>query len=312
MYNKLMVPLDGFVTAEDALPIAARIAQKTKAKLHIAHVVDLMTRPPYGEAVASHDWWSGGANKYAEEYLRTIIDQLTTDFDVEASHTLLDPPMAESIMREAARVKADLLVLTTHGRTTLGRFWMGSVADQIARQYEGPMLLLRSNEKSGLYPPVHPLKKILVPLDGSRLAEQILPHAQRLAAVDKGALTLFHVAKPYWTPVPVLPFVYAADVSPEAFVESDFEAAGREYLNDLAGNGVDSEISLTDVHVTAAPTALAILDFAKQAKVDAIALTTHGHGGVRRLLLGSVADKVVRGAEVPVLLFRPSPDSAAV
>lgn len=312
MYKTVLVPLDGFVTAEDALPLAGRIARASQARIHLVHAVDLMTRPPYGEAVPSAEWWSGGANKYAEEYLQRIVADLIDLYDVRVTRALVDAPAAASLMDEADRVRADLLVMTTHGRTAASRFWLGSVADQVIREYEAPLLVLRSNEQTNPLAGVKPLRKILVPLDGSRLAEQILPHARTLARVDHGALTLLHVATPQWTPVSVLPFVYAAESAPIAAAETDFEEPAREYLDDLAITGKSAAEQFTDVRVSDAPAALAILDYAAAHDFDAIAMTTHGHGGLRRLLLGSVADKVVRGAQVPVLVYRPRSDSAAV
>jgi nucleotide-binding universal stress UspA family protein len=310
MYKTIMVPLDGFVTAEDALPLAARMAVASRARVHVVHAVDLMTRPPYAEDAPSDEWWSGGASRYAEAYLNHIVEELVDTYDVRVTRALVDAPLAASLMGEAYRVHAGLLVMTTHGRSAAGRVWMGSVADEIIRRYEAPMLVLRSNEQSNPLADAKRFKKILVPLDGSRLAEQILPHARQLARVDGAALTLLHVGRPHWTPVSVLPFVYASDVAPMATAEIDFEGPAREYLDDVATTGKATDPCFTDVRITDAQPALAILDYAKANDFDAIAITTHGHGGLRRLLLGSVADKVVRGADVPVLVYRPHSDSA--
>ncbi len=142
-------------------------------------------------------------------------------------------------------------------------------------------------------------KKILVPLDGSRFAEGALPYAQMLAECSGGQIELLRVA------VHPSSYVYVSDPATLASLYDSDRVHCEEYLQKVA----TALQAATPVTVTTAvlegPVADAILDRAESADVDLIVMSTHGRSGMERWLLGSVAEKVTRGAKVPVMLIRP-------
>ncbi len=141
-------------------------------------------------------------------------------------------------------------------------------------------------------------KRILVPLDGSAFAEAILPHVRELALCTGAEIVLLRVAVrwmyDYAAPVPL-----SAGVLPE---ESDQESAA--YLERVAGELREMGVRVT-TEVCAGPVAETILEYAEGIHADLIAMSTHGRSGLARWFIGSVADKVVRAAKLPVLLARP-------
>jgi nucleotide-binding universal stress UspA family protein len=208
---------------------------------------------------------------------------------------------------QAEALGVDLVVLTTHGRGPLGRFWLGSVADALVRRLPVPALLVRPQEGA---PAAEAVRHILVPLDGSPLAEQILEPAAALAELTGAAVTLLRVVGPVPPPGAEVP-----DGLIEEAVQQLLEKTAelQERVNAGASQGLETAaarlrerglVVQTRVAVADAP-APAILDAAREVGADLIALATHGRRGLKRLLLGSVADKVVRGGTLPVLLLRP-------
>lgn len=142
-------------------------------------------------------------------------------------------------------------------------------------------------------------KKILVPLDGSRFAEGALPYAQMLAECSGGQIELLRIA------VHPSSYVYVNDPATLASLYDSDRAHCEEYLQKVAtGLQAATPVAVTTA-VLEGPVADAILDRAEETGADLIVMSTHGRSGMERWLLGSVAEKVVRGAKVPVMLIRP-------
>ena len=222
---------------------------------------------------------------------------------------VLNGEPADHIRLRALDVDADLIVMTTHGRTGISRFWLGSVADAVVRHSPVPVLLLRPAKSArGRTAARHPFKRILVTLDGSALAADALGPAIDLAQATGATLVLLRVVLP--APLmtaydPATPFAYqpmivdeAATAGLAADAKRDVEALASR-LHDETGLDVSADV------VVDARVAEAIVHFAATHDVDVIAMTTHGRGATR-WLLGSVADKVLRSSGLPVLLRRPS------
>jgi nucleotide-binding universal stress UspA family protein len=186
--------------------------------------------------------------------------------------------------------------------------WFGSVADALVRQSHIPILLLRPTEESS-DPNGEPVtRRVLVPLDGSQLAEQALEPALSLGGAE-GEFTLLRVI-PLVNPVAYDPTTGISGLSTAVLHELQElkrrqEAESHEYLLQLAERLRARTANVRTQLATHEHPAIAILDTAAKFGVDAIAMTTRGRGGVKRLLLGSVADKVLRGATTPVLISAP-------
>jgi nucleotide-binding universal stress UspA family protein len=210
------------------------------------------------------------------------------------------------ICQRAHDVDADLIVMTSHGRTGLSRSWLGSVADAVLRRSAVPVLLQRPIEGKSRRDAAHHLfKHVLVPLDGSGRAAEILSSASSLARSSGARVTLLRAVQP----VPAiiadagLPFIYPPTIQDDVATARLVDEAKQEIAEVARRLRVDG-VAVEAHVVVAAHIASAILDFARGHDVDVIAMTTHGRGA-SRLLIGSVADKVIRGSGLPMLLHRP-------
>jgi nucleotide-binding universal stress UspA family protein len=304
MFRNLLVPLDGSEFAEQALPLAVSIAKEAGATLHLMRVVPLPATVYVETWPAMENVYDPGAVEAAHCYLENTAARIRNVADVPVETTVLTGGVVEVLEERAAGMKADLVVLTTHGRGPLSRFWFGSVADELIRRLPMPLLVVRPQNTSPSLEELPSLKRILIPLDGSPLAERILEPAQTLGRLWKADYTLFRVVHPV-TVAALEPVNYSiAAVDNEALDEAKRKAL--DYLEALAVPARAEAFGVrTRVGVREQP-ALAILEEAERQEVDAIAIETHGRRGLARLFLGSVADKVVRGATVPVLIHRGS------
>ena len=304
MYRAIVVPLDGFATAERAIPVAARLARASGARVHLVHAVDVLAFPSYAEGSPAAEWWNGGALRLAEAYLKRLAEENGSKYSVTITTELLLEPVAPSVVSYVERIGADLIVSTTHGKSPLKRAWVGSVADELARTAPCPTLFLRASEVVPAERAEDPFTHILVPLDGSPLSESVLPAARELAKTEKARITLLNV----WDLHPLLLGTDGLVLPPPlpAYVTSTIDQA-RTYIErvaaDFSRNGltVQTEVVTADAGSVAAT----ILEYEREHDVDVLALSTRGAGGLRRLLLGSVADKILRTSTNPVLLFRP-------
>ncbi len=193
---------------------------------------------------------------------------------------------------------ADLVVMTTHGRGPVSRFFLGSVADGLLRKAPVPLLLVRPREPAPELIPEPAMQRLLIPLDGSALAEQVLEPALELARLTDGRCTLVRVVEIH-SGLPDSP-----PGSPGPPGEVHVEEA-QAYLKSVAGRFGDQGLPIRTCVVVGRSIPETVLEQARVQGSDLIALATHGRGGIRRLLLGSVADQVIQGATTPVLVYRP-------
>lgn len=313
----IVVPLDGSSIAERALPIAITLASATGAEVRAVHVVVPLPRGAdvHGlfdyaanvEAQLEHD-----AGAYVRDVRRRFpsAGKATPPLHVDLSRARpMRGPFGEAartvsaLERYAKRHSASLFVMTSHGRGGFSRAWIGNVADSIIRGTGVPVLIVRpedSRAASGTF------RKLMVAVDGSALAERVIPFAMAVAAVKGARITLVRVITVHWA---------VARSSPVAHVDSHDLAVQRKeaerYLLDLKGrivaDGLTVETMVVDEPVTPVPDvgpARALLQFAESLGADLIALSTHGRSGFKRWMLGSVADKIVRGATIATLLVR--------
>jgi nucleotide-binding universal stress UspA family protein len=308
MYRSLLVPLDGSAFSEQALPIALSLARRAGAALEVAHVHTPFEYYRVPSAVAPD--LDEKARKDKQYYLDGIVNRLGAEGKVTATSTLLVGHAADALHDHAVAQGIDLVVMTTHGRGPLSRFWLGSVADDLMRRLPMPVLLVRPQEPvpdAGQEPV---FRHVLIPLDGSELAEQILEPAVALGTLMEAEYTLLRIVEP------LLEFdddvlrprtrLFSSSLYAETAVMRERQhVEAQNYLlgvaNRLRSQSLPIQVRVVpDLHPAAA-----ILNEARDHGIDLIALATRGLGGLARLVLGSVADKVVRGATTPVLVYRP-------
>lgn len=304
-YRTIMVPLDGSDFSRQAVPVAADLASRTGASVRLVCVHTGL--PPGPGGVVPDDLARADEELAGEE--RAMLDAVAEELrsrgvEVEAALE------RGSVVRELTRVaeeEADLVVMATHGRGPLTRLWLGSTADGLVRRCTAPVLLVRprgdgAEGEAGRTP----LRHLLVPLDGSPVARHVLGAARALAEATGARLTLFRAVQPVMGPGFAPPdFPQGVDAAATGVLEDDVSERLERTARELREEGLE-----VAVEVTRSPdTARAILEAASELGADATAMATHGRGGVRRLLLGSVADKVLRASEHPVLLVRPGEDA---
>jgi nucleotide-binding universal stress UspA family protein len=302
MFRKILVPLDGSSFGEYALPLALAIARRAAAPLELVHVYT-----PVGPN-AFRTPGSSLPEERAQAYLEQLATSLSERWEVTIGVTVLAGPAANTLHDHAIDTGADLVVMTTHGRGMLARAWLGGVADTLVRRLPMPVLLARPHEEAlDLLEGVHELafEHVLVPLDGSPLAEEALAPATALGELMGAEFTLVQAIEPV-----MLTYAPAAQASgvDERFLEQ-WRAEAAAYLEGVAGPMRDRGL-IVRTRVIYGPPAVAIIDYAREHAADLIAMCTHGRGGIARMLLGSVADKVVRGAGAPVLIKRPSAETS--
>jgi nucleotide-binding universal stress UspA family protein len=190
--------------------------------------------------------------------------------------------------------------MSTHGRGGLGRIWLGSVADRLLHSLRVPLLLVRPAVE-GRLPAPSVLERIVVPLDGSLLAETVLEHAVTLVTLFGAELQLIRVVPPALYLPPALDFPFTYDPALDAALEQE----ATEYLAMLAGRLRSRGLRVATTVERNAFVAEALLTAVQAAPGSLVCVSTHGRSGPGRALLGSVADKLVRGASCPVLIWRP-------
>jgi nucleotide-binding universal stress UspA family protein len=301
MIRTVLVPLDRSSVAEQALPPAIAIARRAQAQLHVLHVRTLT--PPL--AFQYVDWWAEEVLREESEYLASIARRVREASGVTPVVETREGRVAEVIRRHAVNVGADLIVMTTHGRTGLSRLWLGSVADAVARQDSLPVLMIRPEDQlTGL--DEHPLySHVIIPLDGTSAAEIALEEAARIGSLAHARYTLVRIVAPVMVPAEAYALAGVA-VRPDERATTDGMQQAQEYLDTqvarLAGTGLRVE---SRVHVSDSA-ARGILTVASEVQADLIAMCTHRHGAAR-FVLGSTADKVLRAGTLPLLLMHARP-----
>jgi nucleotide-binding universal stress UspA family protein len=302
MYHRILVPLDGSRLAERVLPYATLLARKSAARLILVQA--------QGESLAQRvDPWvavepvnpvdqAAGATAHVPDAAATYLDGLAArlvDGGVAAEVFLVHGSGGDAIVRATREQGADLLALTTHGRSGLGRWLYGSVADHVLRHATIPVLLLPAG---GTQPwDSESARRVLVPLDGSELAETALDPASTLARVLGAELVLVQAIEPGVSP--------ASEVSGGPLVDpAPLLAAAGEYLEGVAA-ALRAQ-GHTVVTQSAVGHAWPVISAAASAQSAAgIAMATHGRSGLARLVLGSVATATLQHAVVPLLFVRP-------
>jgi nucleotide-binding universal stress UspA family protein len=307
MYHSILVPLDGSTFAEHAIPYARMLARLSDGGITLALVHE--TSPlvvPDVSAWADTERWESETREQEQTYVEAVATRLSADMKTDVKHVLLEgTSVAGALEEEAYESGVDLVVMTTHGRTGLARAWLGSVADSLARRLGTPLLLIRPTDDAiSLGGEAVPFKRILVPLDGSPTAEAAVPHALRLAKLVNGAVTLLQVVVPPST-------VMSAYIPQQTFLQaeelSEMQAGATAYLERTAASLKEPDLPPVSTDLALADSAArGILKHAIELGVSVIVMGTHARGTVGRTLLGSVADKVVRGSDVPVMVYRAS------
>jgi len=298
MYRTILAPLDGSEFSERAVPMAMSLAQALQAQVVLVRAASATVFPGVDpteaqvQAVAeARDYLSALATEWEEQGLR-----------VETAVPYGDA--AESILLEISLHNANLVVMCTQGRSGLGRWIYGSVAEQVLARSPVPVLLVRGAGPIPVLGPEPAQAALLVPLDGSTFAEAALPHAIGLARVFNGTIVLLRVVAPVMALYGYPGVRVAQEALGEEFVQAEVYLG--EVAERLRADGLAVETSVREGWPADVISQLTVAPAPRL-----VVMATHGRTGVERLLLGSVALEVVRRGALPVLLVRPAGYPAA-
>ncbi len=301
MYKTIMVPTDCSGFDREAMRVALRLAEHSKAKVHLVRVSGTnaflgMTGSADGLALSAEALQMELDTELEE--LHAVAAECRVHTTADVTTAIETGPVPDALAGYARRHDVDLIVMSTHGRSGFARLSMGSVTDSLIRATTIPVLVVKP-PRSYLNPQVgNSFKRIVVPLDGSALAEQILPRVATLAELDGAELTLLYVLKPHKNSPeqqdPTLPWWEKDIATVEAYLLPMAAKLRRRGLT------VSSDIIIGD------DVPERIEHFARCEKADLIAIATHGRGGLSRMVHGSVTNALTKSARVSVFVFHPA------
>ncbi len=291
MYKKILVPLDGSEVADSVLPFVGNLARRLDAS------VTLFTAVAPGRSAASESETAVQVEATAQARREA---QHLTEAGVTADVLVVSGQPVEQIISQGQRGGFDLIAIGTRGHSGIRRSLLGSVTDGVIRSSTVPVLALSPKAVEASAQSDYWLSTVTVPLDGSVVAESVLSYAEDLAQQLTLELRLLRVVS-----VGTMAY-YAVEGGPvdTTPVEQELEEDAAQYLNSIAENVSKHELTVTCTVERGSPT-LAIIDHIRNTQNNLIAICSHGRSGLGRLLIGSVADSIVRSSGVPVLVITP-------
>ena len=294
MIGKILVPLDGSDQSEAILPYVSKVSTGLGATVVLLSVLD------QGSLGVGRSYFSrlyqrveSGAREGLEATARSL-----TEIGVAVEEVVASGRSAEEIVRAADAHECSLIMMSTHGRNALARGILGSVTDAVMHSANIPVLTMTPERAATYRGEDSTLASVLVALDGSNLAETILPYVTDLASRLSLDILLVRGVPPI--------HAFWMDHLPEELSEEQEQAEtdARDYLEKtaarLSGSGLNVQWRLLAGHP-----ATAIVELAREMPHDIVALATHGRSGIARLAMGSVSEAVIRGTGDPVLVVRP-------
>ncbi len=314
MYHRMLVPLDGSELSEVVFPYAKELAGRLGLDVILLHVhspEEDMTVPLH-RAYIEH---KAELIKHKSQEVQEKVGSGSAGGAVKVWGELAVGHPAEEILRFADEKDIDLILMATHGRSGIRRWVMGSVADKVLRAAKVPVWLVRAGIPEGIVYDKWPQRTILVPLDGSELAEAVLPHVEALAK-QRGAelveVVLLRVceaggASGYYPPSARFETpTGAVHVMPRDFARA--QAAKQKMLAKQYLTGVGKRLKAAGLRVRSevrgGDPANEIIDYASNSPFNLIVMATHARSGFSRWAYGSVTTKVLQGVSSPMFLVR--------
>jgi len=283
--ESVVVPLDGSDLGERVLPLAGSIAKRAGATLYLITVVP------------------GPADAAQITQASNDLRQTSERAGVPGTPLVRAGTPADQILEAAHRLPHPLVVMTTHGRSGTGRWFIGSVADRVVRGGEIPVLLLRS----GMPAPTEPItiKRIMVPLDGSDYSEAALPIAEQIAVLFDADVRLVRVAETghlnamFDTTLFPVPSDYITQLA------RDLIASSATYLAEITRQVQARGVRAETVNLHGFPTRELLAQEENEA-IDLVVMTSHARARVGRIVYGSVAEQLLQHGQRPILFVHPA------
>ena len=288
--DHVLFPTDFSEGAEPAFPQAVQFAEWHDATLHILNVqesaqpTDLDTTREFPVPFSTMRGWIDRAAD------GDVTKPSLEDIDIEQTQISASAP-AEVIVDYVTNEGIDLVVMGTHGRRGFDRVRFGSVTEEVVRTAPAPVLTVQADAPSSL----RTVRRVLAPIDFSDASQTALRHAKELALTYGAEIDLLHVVD-----APLYPSIYDDSVDMPG---QEVLAEAEQGLADLAREIVGVEHAMAEV-VTGHPVN-EILRYVEENEVDLLVMATHGRTGLNRLMIGSVAERVLRQSPIPVFLVKP-------
>jgi len=291
MYEKILVPLDGSQTAEVALPYAEELAGRLGSEIVLLHIAEPGTDQ-------SHHMYESYLKEMAEVTKRGAEKYMAkpSEKTIKVGATIIGGDPGEEIVRYADKENIGLILMATRGRSGITRWAVGSVAEKVSRAAKQPIALIRAKSGRPDLREKDRIDRILLPLDGSKESEAVLPYVEELSSKLQAEVVLLRIFE--------LDF-YVFGLEKLEQVESS-RAEARDYLAKIEAQfkqkGINARSEFREL--TPRPVAEEILKLADEIQADVVAMSTHGRSGVSQWAFGSVADKVLHAGNTPLLLVR--------
>lgn len=303
MYTRILVPLDGSELAEQVLPYVRVLGKSLQTRVELVRVFEpvspSLADPAHGLYL---DRIIASVRTQVQDYLESVAVSLRKD-GLTVSTVVHEGNPAVAIVQEAETIPNTLVAICTHGRSGITRWVMGSTTDKVLHATTHPLLMVRVRDQAESEL-LAKLNSILVPLDGSTIAEQALPHAVSLAtALGLNVILLRVTLSPEDYPLPASDFAGYPLARIEGLIERG-DAEAREYLEALCGTLREQGVASVEGRVVHGHPGATIIDMARQIQDCLVVMTTHGVSGLDRWIRGSVANRVVRHSVDPVLIIR--------
>lgn len=307
MYKRILVPLDTSKLAEIALPYAEELAVKLGPEVILLHVRTPADAPDKPEHRAYISKMAGEVEQDIKKSPALLPgEKVKVVSAIAGSPSIITHP-AEEILNYAEKENISLIIMATHGRTGIRRWTLGSTANRVARASKCPVLLIRAG--ADVPKSVH-LEKILVPLDGSKPGEAVLPYIESMASKLKTQINLLNVVEPPYHYYPYsdgIGYYGAAGIARVPYTEEEIKplkVVSEKYVKSV-NEKLMSEGIKTSYEVRTGSPGEEIIKAEGEMHPDIVAMSTHGHSGFGRWDHGSVADKVLHAGKTPLLLVRP-------
>lgn len=318
MLTRVLVPLDGSDISEAIIPYVTELANRMNAGIVLQTVVEQdwidsvmlgMSMGGSGDQQPDDETeeddtrvtrLEADALREAEDHLKIVSDRISAQgIEVNVVASVGEP--AEQIIAVAEAEGCDLIAMATHGRNVVLRGLLGSVTDRVLHSSTTPVLTISPDEAAKQAGGQGPIRNVVVPLDGSELAESVLPWVEALARTMAIDVHLIRAFDPAAVDRRSRYLLALADVPTLS------ETVGnriQEYLDSVASRLREKGLEIR-TKVLRGPVASSILSYAENSPLDIIVMSTHGRTGFRRLLLGSVTEAVVRSSSDPVMIVPP-------
>jgi nucleotide-binding universal stress UspA family protein len=308
MFRKIFVPLDGSGTAEKVLPFARLLARGLQLPIELLAVVDpaeMALHMSGAQAAMARDLLDQSARQF-DRYLQNVVKNFPARL---VKYSVRSGDVAEVIIESAAPEPQALIAMATHGRSGVGRWLLGSVTEKVLRGASNAVLVVRAPDENSPVWEMRSLKRLIVPLDGSELSERILPYAEILAKqLELEVLLLCAYGGPLSSQGGDEGFFGTRQAN--AFL-AELHAETLQYLALKSENLRRQGVRHTGVAAKEGLAADAIIAAASETPDTLVAMCTHGRSGMKRWVMGSVTETVVRHSRSPVLIVR-SADSSPV